>query len=160
MYCEHLDSVIDSCTDGQTRLVNGTLAQEGRVEVCLNGIWGAVCQSGFGQDDAYVVCKALGYNGPCEYSWIVSIIYCLVTLCNIIHYHKYCSCKCIHSIVYFHTDPSVYYHSKYGESIGPIMYSNVNCKGWESQLTECTKTTFPNINCSPQNTVGLLCKDS
>lgn len=62
------DSVTGSCTDGQTRLVNGTLAQEGRVEVCLNGIWGSICQSGFGQDDAYVICKELGYNGPCKYS--------------------------------------------------------------------------------------------
>lgn len=55
--------------------------------------------------------------------------------------------------------PNVYYHSKYGESSGPIVYSNLKCKGWEDVLTECIKDTFPNVQCSPQNTVGLICKD-
>ena len=69
-----IDTAFTTCTDGQSRLVNGTLAQEGRVEVCLSGIWGSVCQNGFGQSDAYVICKELGYNGPCKL--IINTINC------------------------------------------------------------------------------------
>ena len=51
----------DSCIDGRVRLVNGSLNQEGRVEVCVNGVWGSICGIGWGTSDARVVCKQLGY---------------------------------------------------------------------------------------------------
>lgn len=50
-----------NCTDGEVRLINGSNSLEGRVEVCLNNAWGTVCDSGFGEADAAVVCNALGY---------------------------------------------------------------------------------------------------
>jgi deleted-in-malignant-brain-tumors protein 1 len=52
-----------SCTDGQLRLYNGTIQQEGRAEVCINGVWSAICQYGFNTIDAYVFCASLGYTG-------------------------------------------------------------------------------------------------
>jgi deleted-in-malignant-brain-tumors protein 1 len=52
-----------SCVDGSIRLVNGTIQQEGRLEVCSQGIWGIVCQSSWNSIDAYIACKMLGYNG-------------------------------------------------------------------------------------------------
>ena len=51
-------------TDGQLRLANGTIQQEGRVEICLNGVWGGICETSWGSSDATVFCKGLGYNGP------------------------------------------------------------------------------------------------
>ena len=54
-----------SCTnDGEIRLVNGTIEQEGRAEICLNGVWGGICQTSWGTSDAFVFCKGLGYRGP------------------------------------------------------------------------------------------------
>ena len=46
------------------RLVDGdnTNATQGRVEYCVGGIWGTVCNSGFGDTDAAVVCRQLGLN--------------------------------------------------------------------------------------------------
>ena len=44
------------------RLVNGTIDQEGRVEVCVNEVWGSICASGWTLNSAYVVCKQLGYE--------------------------------------------------------------------------------------------------
>jgi len=47
--------------EGEIRLVQGTTSREGRVEVCLGGVWGTVCDNGWGTVDARVVCRQLGY---------------------------------------------------------------------------------------------------
>ena len=47
------------CDEGDARLVDGDIEQEGRLEVCMNGVWGTVCSSSFDTTDAYVACKQL-----------------------------------------------------------------------------------------------------
>ncbi len=59
-----------NCTDGDTRLVGGSTSYEGRVEICVNSVWGTICygDSGYyyrnywGQSDGMVVCRHLGYQ--------------------------------------------------------------------------------------------------
>ena len=53
------------CTEGDVRLADGVIEQEGRPEVCVNGVWGSICQYSWSTTDAYVFCNQLGHDGPC-----------------------------------------------------------------------------------------------
>lgn len=56
------NSVTADCTSGDVRLSGYSSLLQGRVEVCLDGVWGTVCNSGWGTADASVVCRQLGYS--------------------------------------------------------------------------------------------------
>ena len=51
-----------NCSDGRLRLSGASLTNQGRLEVCVNGAWGSVCDSQgvFTTDEAKVACRQLG----------------------------------------------------------------------------------------------------
>jgi len=53
----------DDCwADVAVRLVGGATANEGRLELFLNGEWGTVCDSGFRDIETQVACNNLGFE--------------------------------------------------------------------------------------------------
>ena len=50
------------CTTGDLRLVGGTKDYEGRLEVCINNVWGTVCIIGWSNQETRIACKQLGYQ--------------------------------------------------------------------------------------------------
>ena len=51
-----------NCVDYDVRLVGGETGNEGIVLMCLNGVWGTLCDNEFNIKDAEVVCNNAGYS--------------------------------------------------------------------------------------------------
>ena len=51
-----------NCTDYDVQLVDGPSLNEGRVLLCINGVWGTLCNSGIDYNDVKVICHELGYQ--------------------------------------------------------------------------------------------------
>ena len=58
----HNNNAAVCSTDWEMRLINGGSSLEGRLEVCLNGVWGTICDQSWDDRDAGVVCSQLGYS--------------------------------------------------------------------------------------------------
>ena len=62
-YYSHLFAEV--CENGDVRLTSTVVQYEGRVEICFEETWGAVCDSDWTVSDAQVTCKQLLYQGIC-----------------------------------------------------------------------------------------------
>ena len=53
----------ENCTsEGSLRLVGGQIDSQGTVQICIDGVWGTVCDDIWGTSDAQVVCRQLGFG--------------------------------------------------------------------------------------------------
>ena len=136
-----------TCLEGDLRLVNGQSQFEGRVEICLNNVWGTVCDDSWYSSDARVVCRQLGYGTE-------SILHNLYMIYFIVHIFHVNSVAISFSNAYF------------GQGTGPIHIDNVGCSGSESVLVQCNHLTIDNcvhaedagVRCSPPSMcTWLLC---
>ena len=59
-------SVSIACNDTDIRLAEGRNELEGRVEVCFQGKWGAVCDDSWDTRDAIVACRQLNLTSECK----------------------------------------------------------------------------------------------
>ena len=76
----HIDPV---CNDSDIRLVGTDSPTQGRLEVCLFGVWGSVCDDQWTDRNSEVVCRQLGYESSSKHCNIINRIanFNLMTCC-------------------------------------------------------------------------------
>jgi deleted-in-malignant-brain-tumors protein 1 len=127
--CQNIGTMVSNCSDGDVRLFGGRTQYEGRVEVCINKVWGTVCSRTnrywwyryyFSTNDANVVCRQVGHM---EFG----------------------------SVVYNNAN-------QFGQGTGPIFASNFLCSGQESRLLDCPHSQIPSSSCTHYYDVGIKCE--
>ena len=94
--CTHADDVgvecQEECETGDIRLRGGMTRYEGRVEICIDRVWGTVCDDFWGTVDAAVACRQLGYS---EHSKIFHHVHNQRCECTMFHFYRcFCSAVC------------------------------------------------------------------
>lgn len=56
-------------------------------------------------------------------------------------------------------EPIVYKNSEFGDGDGPIVYSNIGCRGYETSLFDCPKLDNGLFTCSRNTIAGVKCVD-
>ena len=67
-------SIEPECNETSVRIVDGRTDDDGRIELCLDGLWGSVCIDSWDARDARVVCHQLGYDG-CKITFCLIVVY-------------------------------------------------------------------------------------
>ena len=169
------------CSDGDVRLVHGSSPHEGRVEVCVNRLWGTVCSSPYSfhwtSIESSVVCGQLGHmkrgltssmlvstmiayenlrvakeNVVISEMIILFFAHTMKTVADAVPLHNHWFvCICVGSMFY---ENSI----QYGAGTGPVLLSDVKCNGLESRITDCTHTLFHTSSCSHYYDLGIKCE--
>ena len=54
-------------------------------------------------------------------------------------------------------EPVVFIRSEFGAGDYPIVFTSIDCGGWENGLSICNKQVYPQSSCSRNNIAGVLC---
>ena len=129
--------MLQGCIEGDVRLAEGNTVLEGRVEICVDNLWGTVCSTGWGNNDAQVVCRQLGFSPT-------GIIF----FCNFYELTMY---------NYNVIGASFTNDGSFGQGRGAIVMSNVHCIGTETRLVDCRRDMLSMRNCAHSSDVGVRC---
>ena len=135
--------------NGNLRLTNGLTQYEGRVEIYWDSEWKCICNDGWDELDAVVVCRQLRYLATSVQINGTTIIF-YISKHNIMCARIYGS---IHVFIALSYDD---HHFKSKRS--PMLLANVGCNSFENNLTSCCSTVISNsFHCLSQSYAGVRC---
>ena len=139
------------CNEGDIRLADSRTPYDGRVEVCLDGLWGSVCDDKWDYRDAAVVCRQLGYNGRKLFSFR--------NVCKNSSYDNYCNyyVSALKKNNLISASYALRKHSSNNDTLF-LHLDDVSCFGNESKLSECGHRGVGIANCIRGiDEAGVIC---
>ena len=135
--CTH--HITEICEDGDLRLIGRPTSTEyeGRVELCYGEVWGTICDDFWGDTDANVVCRQLGYSDTGTFNQI--------------------TVECVY-ISLFIAGAQGFLFAAYGQGTGPIWLDDVQCVGTEARLVDCPSTAIGSHNCIHFEDASVRCQ--
>ena len=130
------------CNETDIRLAGGIGDMEGRVEICLGGSWGTVCDDLWGTSDARVACRQLGLPDA-GMKWRILFYYASNFM----------------PMFLLILAAQAYVFGAFGFGSGPIALDNVNCMGNETLLTDCPHDPDTS-DCFHFEDAGVSCAES
>ena len=125
-------------TNGDIQLVGGATANEGRVEVCRNQVWGTVCDDLWSTIDASVACGQLRFSKLGKYpSHAVSSVW-------------------LSNHILYYAGATAYSNANFGQGTGAIHLDDVSCTGSENSLFSCAYDPFTHLTTRSNFRVRLL----
>ena len=125
--------------------MDGNSTMEGRVELCTQGLWGAIITSGWSSSDAVVACKQLGLPWECE----------LDTWCM----GHYTALMCVTLILLKGAIPDT--SNIFGQGTSRIVARYFGCTGAETHLTSCSYSAISlssGTNYQTYTPAGVICQ--
>ena len=121
------------CDHGDVRLVGGYTDYEGRVEVCINGYWGHVCDDRWDTTSALVACKQLfGENiSKRKYTYLSLLFVSQVQSSSF-------SVCCFNVLSMYFPGAAPFSSRVFRDGSGKIMLYNITCTGSPSRLVDCS----------------------
>ena len=126
--------------------MGGETSQEGRVEFCFGGFWGAVCDNGWDSRDAIVVCRQLGLP-------LIGMAHC----CDLKLYAFVTVVQCHIHLYFSHSETFAVARAFFGREVGPSFLTSVGCHGTESRLDDCSYRVVGNNYCGHNRGAGVIC---
>ena len=124
-----------SCRTGDLRLSGGNVINEGRIEICINNVWGTICDDYWSDTDANVACRKLGFSGQSK------------THNSLVTNDKAVLCL----------DAVAFSNAHFGPGIGDILLNNIQCLGSEASLLDCTRDATAVCSTGHYEDAGLRC---
>ena len=126
------------CENSTVRLYNESgsyFRRYGQVQVCVNNVWGTVCDNLWDDKDASVVCRMLGYSPHGK--------------CNIV-------------IVYLKSQEIIpgasALNNTYTEGTWYVHINDLKCTGKEESIWDCPRIELSGYSCTHSNNAGIICE--
>ena len=118
------------------------------MEICINNVWGTVCDDSWSSTDATVVCRQLGYSTTGIYigqKFQVSMSFVIIDCSHIV-------------IVFVPTGAVAFGNAHFGAGSGSIHFDDVGCTGSENTLIDCPRRSTVYCRYAHSEDAGVRCQ--